>query len=256
MTRAPHAPPTVKWNGRLYVSPGLVLYLGPGGSAQAHAHHAVQLVCSFDGPFVLDLAGDVVSARSALVPSGVRHSFDCDAERMALALIEPHRARGAGVEEQAKKLAGQDLSDLFEDLHLDETEPVDVTGQRLLARLVGQGPPTSVLSEPVLAALGYLDGAVVGRPRLEEAAKAACLSASRLTHLFSSEVGMPFRRYVLWVRLRLAVQAVSAGANLTEAAIGAGFSDSAHLSRVFRQSFGLPPSALLRMSVASEHWPS
>ena len=67
---------------------------------------------------------------------------------------------------------------------------------------------------------------------------------------------MPFRRYVLWMRLRLAAQEVSAGANLTRAAISAGFADSAHLSRVFRQTFGLPPSALLGMTVVGADWPS
>lgn len=67
---------------------------------------------------------------------------------------------------------------------------------------------------------------------------------------------MPFRRYVLWLRLRRAVREVAAGANLTEAAVSAGFSDSAHLSRVFRATFGLPPSALLRMREVSAAWPA
>ena len=248
--------PIDKWSGRLFLSPGLVLYLGPGGTAQAHAHHAVQLVCSFDEPCVLDLAGDVISARAALIASGVRHSLDCDAKRMALVLIEPHGVRGAGLEQQAQELARKDLGGLLTGFDVEEGDSVEATGRRLLAPFVGHEEPVPRLSESVEAALRYLEGAVAGRPRLEEAAKDACLSPSRLTHVFSSEVGMPFRRYVLWMRLRLAAQEVGAGANLTRAAISAGFADSAHLSRVFRQTFGLPPSALLGMTVVGADWPS
>ena len=93
-------------------------------------------------------------------------------------------------------------------------------------------------------ALDFVDAHLDGMPRLADAAAAAHVSPSRLTHAFSQETGIPFRRYVLWARIRRAVQEVSGVANLTEAAVRAGFSDSAHLSRVFRANFGLPPSLL------------
>ncbi|WP_418163411.1 hypothetical protein [Rhodococcus opacus] len=44
------------------------------------------------------------------------------------------------------------------------------------------------------------------------------LSTSRLTHLFSEQVGLPLRRYVLWTRLMIAVTEVGAGRDLTTAA--------------------------------------
>lgn len=72
------------------------------------------------------------------------------------------------------------------------------------------------------------------------------LSASRLTHLFTGQVGIPLRRYVLWTRLRIAITRVQAGDDLTGAAHGAGFADSAHLTRTTREMFGLPPSVLSR----------
>ena len=72
------------------------------------------------------------------------------------------------------------------------------------------------------------------------------LSASRLTHLFTEQVGIPLRRYVLWSRLRIAITRVQAGDDLTGAAHGAGFADSTHLTRTTRDIFGLPPSVLSR----------
>lgn len=55
---------------------------------------------------------------------------------------------------------------------------------------------------------------------------------------------MPIRRYVLWQRLRAAVELALKGATLTDAAHAAGMSDSAHLSRTFREMFGVAPSFL------------
>lgn len=45
--------------------------------------------------------------------------------------------------------------------------------------------------------------------------------------------------------LPTAVAATQRGAHLTQAALAAGFSDSAHLSRTFRSMFGLSPSLVL-----------
>src|ERR1700732_4223352 len=73
-------------------------------------------------------------------------------------------------------------------------------------------------------------------------------SASRFQHLFSQQIGVPFRRYRGWRRLRVAILEISNGSNFTTAAHAAGFSDQAHFAHVFRRTFGAPPSrSLLRV---------
>jgi AraC-like DNA-binding protein len=78
--------------------------------------------------------------------------------------------------------------------------------------------------------------------RLEVLAARVGLSASRLSHLFGAEVGLPLRPYILWLRLLRAAESLRQGSTLTDAAHVAGFTDSAHLSHVFRRMFGLSPS--------------
>ncbi|MBV9228376.1 MAG: AraC family transcriptional regulator [Chloroflexi bacterium] len=51
-----------------------------------------------------------------------------------------------------------------------------------------------------------------------------------------------------WQRLLVALRTSASGASLTEAAHAAGFADSAHLTRVFRTTFGLPPSRIFKNS--------
>ena len=79
---------------------------------------------------------------------------------------------------------------------------------------------------------------------LTEAAEAVNLSPGRLRHLFVEHTGLPFKTYLLWLRLTRAVEHFAAGVSLTQAAHDAGFSDSAHLSRTFRRMFGISPAAL------------
>ncbi len=102
------------------------------------------------------------------------------------------------------------------------------------------------LSRAVRKALAHVDAtAGDGVLMLPMAAEVAGVSPSRLTHLFTREVGIPFRRYVLWWRMRRAAESLHDGRSLTEAALAAGFADAAHFSRTFKAMFGMPPSALL-----------
>jgi AraC family transcriptional regulator len=75
-------------------------------------------------------------------------------------------------------------------------------------------------------------------------AKLIHLSPGRTRHLFVEQTGLPFRTYLLWLRLVRAVEVYAGGASLTEAAHGAGFADSAHLSRTFRRMFGIAAASL------------
>ena len=74
------------------------------------------------------------------------------------------------------------------------------------------------------------------------------LSQSRFVTLFKKNVGVPFRRYLMWQRLLEAVKQVTSGVSLTEAAHESGFADSAHLSRTFKQMFGMTMADVFKNS--------
>ncbi|MFI6501178.1 helix-turn-helix transcriptional regulator [Nonomuraea typhae] len=95
-----------------------------------------------------------------------------------------------------------------------------------------------------VAALGVIASTLPAPVRLAAVARAVHLSESRLAHLFTEELGLPFRPYVLWERLRVALTSAAQGASLITAAHEAGFSDAAHLTRTVRRMMGDTPSAL------------
>lgn len=83
------------------------------------------------------------------------------------------------------------------------------------------------------------------RQALDTLADQACLSYYRMSHLFSHEMGLSLRQYVLSLKIHAAARCIGAGLSLTATAHEAGFTDSAHLSRVWTKAFGGPPSHFL-----------
>lgn len=116
-------------------------------------------------------------------------------------------------------------------------------GRALLSAIAAE-VPSSPPDARVQAMIDFT-GSNLDRPlTLSMAASRAHLSPSRARHLFASDTGLPFKTFVLWQRLERAVELYAAGRSLTQAAHEAGFADSAHLSRTFRKTFGIPASML------------
>ncbi|WKL39567.1 helix-turn-helix domain-containing protein (plasmid) [Sinorhizobium meliloti] len=82
-------------------------------------------------------------------------------------------------------------------------------------------------------------------PQYRPLAKSLGLSSSQFQRVFTREVGVPFRRYRAWNRMRVAISEIVNGSNFTTAAHTAGFSDQAHFTNDFRRTFGAPPSVSL-----------
>jgi AraC-like DNA-binding protein len=93
---------------------------------------------------------------------------------------------------------------------------------------------------------------------LAHLATIAELSPSRLMHVFTESVGIPLRRYLLWLRVQRAAGAIVAGRSATDAAQIAGFADASHLTRTFRRTLGMTPRDLAlrgpRMQVMHDRW--
>ena len=112
----------------------------------------------------------------------------------------------------------------------------------------------------VLPPLGPLDARVERVMRLleqdhhrstEELGASVCLSYFHLSHLFSKAMGLTLRQYMLALKIRAACRHLKSGMNLTDTAHAAGFTDSAHLSRVWVKAFGGPPSYFLNRNSVS-----
>jgi AraC family transcriptional regulator, arabinose operon regulatory protein len=77
---------------------------------------------------------------------------------------------------------------------------------------------------------------------LDELAANVGLSYGRMSQLFAETVGISLRSYQLYLKLLKAIRLLRSGRKLTEIAHAAGFTDLAHMSRIFQQSYGAPMS--------------
>lgn len=247
-------------SGRIHFWQSGSLWVGSGrGRSTWHEHHAHQLALALEGEFWFraDKGGAWTRFEAAVVPSHCPHEFELDGATMAHLFVEPESVEGRaltrqyggqGISALPPSAAGAAAARLLEALqaHAD-ADVLKRIARESVHRLAGTAiaPPADDLPDARLArALDYIRDHVRTPVALADAAAAATLSPSRFRHLFVRETGTSFRAYVLWLRINVAIEAAMAGASWTEAAHGAGFADSAHLSRTHRRMFGIEPTAI------------
>ena len=226
------------------------------GDADFHAHHAIQLTFCLRGGLSLESGGGSLTAPAIAVAADARHRFDAHG-LLVFMFVEPESRAGRAL--ASGLLAGADLAAIADAEFLRLLQPLGTTfdddlprealleiGRAALDRLVPHAQPQmpdARVQRIIEFAASHLDQPL----DLATASQGVYLSPSRLRHLFVEQTGLAFKTYLLWLRLVRAVQLYSEGANLTEAALAAGFSDSAHFSRIFKRTFGLPATTLTRL---------
>jgi len=87
----------------------------------------------------------------------------------------------------------------------------------------------------------YLNDNFAGNVTLQELSALCGLSPFHLLRTFHRIVGMPPHAYLRQIRVERAKQMMAAGADISEAALAAGFSDQSHLTRFFKRLLGMTP---------------
>lgn len=240
----------------MFVSPHGVAFLGRGLCNEPHKHFSASVTIALEGEIRVRRGEDepwICAAGFAAAPNASQQLDGQDALLVNLQ-VDPETtafARLAGklwVNSDVVVLQASEIADLRAALHVAARAPspgmalwkatVDALGE------VDSGPRTY---DPRIAeVLSLLKASMPEAPSAQHLGEQVGLSEGRLIHLFSEQVGVPLRRYVLWLRIRHVVFCLATHKNLTDAAHEAGFADSAHLTRVFRSMFGHAPSHLLR----------
>ncbi|WTL59958.1 helix-turn-helix transcriptional regulator [Nocardia sp. NBC_01499] len=232
-----------QWRGTALLRPGILAFEGEIRPTELHAHHAVQIMAACTPISVVDGSGVRQQGTHIIVPTDAPHRVCGGATHGIAIYLDPETVAGAAADRRAH------LHGWLQALKVDPAlghvaeHVADVLADLLRDNAAGSEDRHGV----VTAALQLLPDMVKdGSVRGSDVARQLGISATRLTHLFTEQVGIPLRRYILWLRLHIAMNGVMAGEDVTTASASAGFADSSHLTRTCRRTFGLPPSMMSR----------
>ena len=232
----------------VWIHPGVISIYGSNIDATSHTHHAIQVIwpkkdshCKLNEQNLSGLT---------IIDSKVEHQLQMS-EGWVL-LIEPKSELGQAFKKKLNSKPLRTINNCVATATTPSNNLESVT--KHLAPLLNELAQTNELLaynkstvkdkriQQLLTELNQcLQGSCI-KPanwRAAEVANQLALSESRFLHLFSNELGIAWRPYLLWRRMMCAIQALKHNTSATNAAHLAGFSDSAHLSRTFRNNFGM-----------------
>ena len=231
-------------NPRIHVAGTRALYVGQGMRLTPHKLAVATVIFALDAQFRLELieSGQTSIARFGLIPPDTLHHLKNNG-RMAFLYLDALSDDYEGLDLAMLNHGNCDLEAFIDEIGHDNQSDAALLCDLLSNRI--ELPQKQVGDARIVAAVRAIDEVPQDFTNISQAAEIAKLSVSRFQHLFREAVGTPFRRYRLWKRMAIVARSLSNGENLTNAALDAGFSSSAHLSSSFRKMFGIMPSQLI-----------
>lgn len=242
----------------VYLCNGHILLISNALETGNYSHSALKISFAMEkAPFCIRYAEDTTSVDAAIIKPDHPHHIDIHDAWHALLLINPESR-------QAKSIIHRYLYDTS--IYYPDVSTIN-TVKKLLSPFINNSN-CAILAEQVIIKLiaDFTDNSGNSKaidpriqviidqinncngslPSINCLAQQVSLSSSRLSHLFSQEMGIPLKQYLLWQKLYHAGSRIARGELIMEAAIAAGFSDAAHFTRKFTKIFGLPPSKILK----------
>lgn len=240
---------------KFFIQPDWGFFAGQFSDNLSHQHLAVQLTISIQQEFEVNSAfAETSTFNTCLIQSNVPHQLTTR-HPVLLFLFNPfssmgHRLKqlgGAPISPFVHQLATQfkELGMAWERKNLTFEELVQEIQKELhefKCQCVGHDHWED---ERITRIIEHLSNNADRQVPLEEAAGLCHLSPDRFLHLFKEKTGLTFRKVQQWNRLKGAFQLLNVQ-SLTQTAHEMGFSDSAHFSRNFKQTFGFSPRNLLQ----------
>ncbi len=117
-----------------------------------------------------------------------------------------------------------------------------------LYEVIGAGPCEKHLDERITAFLSMLENCSCTDHSVDHFAEELHLSSSRLSHLFSEQVGITLKDYLLLHQLERVFQDILSGRKITDAAMDAGFDSPSHFASTVKRLMGLPARSTIKDS--------
>jgi hypothetical protein len=184
-----------RWQGSALLRPGLLAFIGSIGATDRRAHHAVQIITATTALTVVDGTGVRHCGTIMIVPADAAHRIETGAAAGSVVFLDPESITGRAANHRSIRF-GWTVGPILGHTRERPLAAVVTDLMTQLTPIPAAEPPDR--HPAVLAALHLLaELAGAGTVHGAEVAAAVGVSVSRLTHLFTEQIGIPLRRYVL-----------------------------------------------------------
>lgn len=213
-------------------------------TTQLHAHPALELILAQEGFFTLVTEKQrLENITGALIPPNQSHAYEGENCTSEFIFIEIDFPIATDI------LAAIGRSETSEGVLVIEEIHRALLSKERLQHWCRESQQREIYDSRVAACMIFIQTHLDDNLLLPQLAKEVQLSPSRLSHLFKAQVGLPIQKYIIWTRMKVAIDLViHQKRNLTEAALEAGFYDSAHFSKHFKEMLGVKPSLVYNNS--------
>lgn len=209
---------------------------------EAHKHAAAHVFLS-ENKMRVNVDDDEYFVRGIAIPSGKVHSADNNGESVIVFLFDETTSAAEQIRDVVT-LSDEVVSQLidkfrvYKDSGRNKQDYVSFI-QNLYMSVGIDELPRAISDERIKAAIYFINQRIGTRITCKEVASAVFMSESRFSHLFKYEMGITFVGFLQMRQLSYAYYLIINGRSITDAALDAGFSSTAHFSATHKRLFGL-----------------
>jgi len=224
-----------------------------------HSHNTMQIIVDMQDGFKCRIGdGEWQSHKNLIIGENVIHQLDTNGSVQLLIYLDIETSAAKQI--KARYMVGRESCEpginFFETIDPKQLQDAVLKPDpALLLNVVNQ--ILSILCEErdgrkaderVLRMLQMIAADHPEKLTVSNLAERICLSESRLRVLFREATGMPVYQYLMWARIRFAINRIMNGYAVNEAALEAGFTDSSHFHKMMIRMFGISPSQFIKSS--------
>lgn len=206
-------------------------------SPERHRHFAKHLIFSQDGTFDCIVNNSHFQCSGVCIDSGAEHTIQNERGNIFVMLIEEtselsEMLRERYLRESPYAVIEDDILGSSRSVREADTRVLEACAPASHARFAYDVRIAGVLRE--IDSRESIDDSIV-----KELCSAACLSQSRLSHLFRDQVKISLSSYLVMAKMEKVLIYLMNGENITTASIHAGFSSPSHYAATCKRMFGI-----------------
>lgn len=217
-----------------------------------HKHLAVHMVFGIKDELTCVIGEDTFKCWGAFIASDVEHTIYAETGDMLLYLLDTTSKMARAVQE--KYLHGNsftliDMSTVKSMRDIWKRCAGDLKkADRILLETCGiEKGIESEADKRVQMVLSYLESSeTIPTDIMSRLCSVACLSESRLSHLFKEQMGIALGRYLVLEKMKKGYVHFCNSGNITEAAMNAGFDSPSHFAATCKRMFGISFSEFIK----------